>query len=287
MTDGLISVSGLSAAQLEQIRHLAEQCNRAEGLVMKLNWSRLHNRPTDEVNDFLYYTNDQLAGFLGLYIFNNREAEVSAMVAPQQRRQGIFSRLLANARHEVQQRNIPSLLFICEQSSVDGQAAIRATGAIYEFSEYRMDLPLKASLPVVPVSPVQLKAATPTDIPVMAAMDEICFNVPTAVSAAEMAKNDSKQAYLLLLDEKVIGKIHILHQLELTLIAGFCIQPEYRGQGHGSAILARVVADLLAQGHCHIALEVETKNDRALNIYRRCGFAVTTAYDYYRLPTNG
>ncbi len=291
MTDKLISARGLSAAQLEQIAQLASQCNQAEGLMMKLNWGRLHNRPPDELNDFLVYANHQLAGFLALYIFNRREAEVSAMVDPQQRRRGIFTRMLAEARREVQRRNIPSLLFICEQGSVGGRAAMQAIGAAYEFSEYRMDLPPGASPPAIPPSPVQLIAAQPEDIPTLAAMDETCFNVPAAASAevlqAGAAQNSPKRAWLARLGDETIGKIHISPQPEQTFITGLCLLPAYRGQGYGSAILARVMTDLWAQGQRHIALEVETKNDRALNIYRRCGFAVTTAYDYYRMSATG
>lgn len=284
--DGLMPVSCLTPAQLEQISQLAEQCNQTEGLMMKLNWSRLRNRPADEVNDFLYYRDDQLIGFLGLYVFNNREAELSVMIAPQQRRQGIFTRLLTEARREVLQRNISSLLFICEQNSTGGQAAMRAVDATYEFSEYRMDMQPGAASPAVPACRVQIKPATPADIPVMAALDEACFNVPAEGSAAELARNGSKQNSLLLLDGEIIGKIQIIPQPEQTFIAGFCILPAYRGQGYGSAILARVIANLLAQGHQRLALEVETKNDRALNIYLRSGFVVTTAYDYYRLPAH-
>lgn len=286
MTHGLIAARGLSATQLDQISQLARQCNQAEGLIMKLNWNRLRNRPEEALNDFLYYADGQLVGFLGLYIFNQREAELSVMVAPQQRRQGIFSRLLAEARREVARRNIPSLLFICEQNSTGGQAAMRAIGAAYEFSEYRMDFQPETPPLAVPDSRVQLKAATPADIPVMAVMDEACFNVPANTSAAELIQNGSKQSRLILLDDEIIGKIQILPQPEQTFIAGFCILPAFRGQGYGTAILSRIVADLRAQGQQRLALEVETKNDRALNIYRRCGFAVTTAYDYYRLPAN-
>ncbi|GAB4449882.1 MAG: GNAT family N-acetyltransferase [Anaerolineae bacterium] len=286
-TDELVPARGLAAAQLEQIAELAEACNRAEGLAMKLNWGRLRHRPADELNDFLYYADGQLAGYLALYIFHSREAEVSAMVAPAARRQGIFTRLLTQARREVWRRGIPSLLFICERKSAGGQAAMRAAGAAYEFTEYRMDMPPQTAPPPIPASPVKLVPAGLNDIPTLAAMDETCFNVPAEASAGQMqadaARKSPKNAWLARLNGETIGKIHVSPHPAETFITGLCILPAYRGQGHGSAILARMLADLRAQGHRHLALEVESKNDRALNIYRRCGFEVTTAYDYFRL----
>ena len=132
--------TGLSKSQLGHISQLEQACNQFEGLTMKLNWATLRSRSFTEVNDFLFYIDDEPVGYLALYIFNKHQAEVSAMTHPEYRQQGIFSRLLAAARSELDKRNVQDFLFICEQSSVSGANTMKAIGATYDFSEYRMDL---------------------------------------------------------------------------------------------------------------------------------------------------
>ena len=82
---------------------------------------------------------------------------------------------------------------------------------------------------------------------------------------------------------QVIGKIYTLFIATETYISGFCMLPEHRGKGYGRVVLSRLVAELVAEDRPNITLEVETKNDRALLLYKQCGFETATAFDYYRL----
>src|SRR5947209_1607857 len=104
---GFYKRQGLTTAELAQIEQLALLCNTYDGLDLKLNWETLRSRPSEQTNDFLYYAADQLVGYLALFSFNAQEAELSGMVHPDQRRRGIFSTLLQEAKRECEQRNIP------------------------------------------------------------------------------------------------------------------------------------------------------------------------------------
>src|SRR5438105_4219225 len=76
MTDdrkhGFSKKQGLTQTEFTEIEVLAALCNRYEGLELKLNWNILRNRPTHETNDFLYYDNGQLVGYLALFSFNSK-----------------------------------------------------------------------------------------------------------------------------------------------------------------------------------------------------------------------
>jgi N-acetylglutamate synthase-like GNAT family acetyltransferase len=109
LRQGLIKSYGLSKIQISEIEKLATICNEEETITMKLNWDFLNSRPKNEVQDFLFYEENCLVGYLGLYIFNEIEAEVSAMVHPKKRKKGIFSTLLEHAKLEVKGRNITFL----------------------------------------------------------------------------------------------------------------------------------------------------------------------------------
>jgi len=285
MSHRLEKSAGLKKSQLAHIRQLEQLCNQFEGLTMKLNWATLHTRPTNQVNDFLFYIGDKPVGYLALYVFNKRQAEVSAMIDPTYRQRGIFKQLLAAASSELEKRNIPDFLFICEQRSVSGTNTMKAIGAAHNFSEYKMDL--KEATKATAKPELQIRPAYREDIADLVRMDEICFGVSPDISQTYFENNLSDLRRTLLMatiGSKPAGKIQVLIAEAETYISGFCMLPAYRGQGYGMAILTDTVHQLVTRGHQNITLEVEANNRSALSLYERCGFETTTAYDYYRLP---
>lgn len=277
---------GLNPIQLTQIQQLESVCNQFEALTMKLNWMTLRDRPKDQGNDFLAYAAGQLVGHLALYGFNQREAEISAMVHPNHRRQGIFKQLVALANTELKTRSIPEMLFICEQSSASGKAGMQALAAHYELSEYKMRWQEPPTFSAGP-SLLQLRPGQPEDIPELVRLDEICFGVSPEAAQRWLAQDladPQRRLWVATLGPLKIGKINVWSSATETYISGFCIQPEYRGQGYGKTALTRVLEQLAAERHTQVVLEVACENEHALSLYQQCGFRTITAYDYYRLP---
>ncbi len=286
MKTGLDQSFGLNQLQLEDIRHLETLCNQFEGLTMKLNWSRLQRRPTDKVNDFLYYQDDKLVGYLALYNFNQKEAEVSAMTHPDYRQRAIFKQLLAAARAELKKRGVPDFLFICERTSVSALHCMQAIKAGYDFSEYKMLLQGSFE-PKGELIDLELRPATPADIPDLAQMDESFFNVPAEVGQGHLAEemaDINRRTLIAIAGGAKIGKIGIRTGQAETFIYGFGVLPPYRRKGYGRSILTHSVRQLIAEGWPNISLEVATGNERALSLYQQAGFQTTLIYDYYRLP---
>jgi ribosomal protein S18 acetylase RimI-like enzyme len=285
MGQRLESSYGLSQKQLEEIKILEETCNRFEGLTMKLNWEMLTSRAKNEVNDFLLYENEELVGYLALYIFRDSEAEVSAMVHPKHRKKRIFRKLLSQARQELMVREIPSFLFICEEKSVSGRNTMKALKAVYSFSEYGMALQEVRPLPFS--TEVSLKDTDEGDLDHLVNMDTVCFQLNKNDTSSLLQKQlvqPNRIHKIASVDGVKIGKISVLVSEMEAYIYGFCVLPTYQGKGYGKTILKKAVDDLIDKGHTKIALEVESKNKNALTLYERCGFEVEAGYDYYKLP---
>lgn len=279
------SSTGLNKKQLDEIKKLEEICNSYEELSMKLNWDMLNNRSADEVNDFLLYENNELVGYLGLYVFRDSEAEVSAMVHPNHRRLNKFRKLISQARQELMVRDIPNLLFICEGKSISGSAAMKALKTTYTFSEYEMRL--KEAIPLASPTAVTLSKAEKEDIEALIEMDVTCFNLnkeETIEQYGDKFDQSIRQYKVASLKGKKIGKISVVFHENEAYIYGFCILRDYRGKGHGKTILQETVESLIDQGYTTILLEVECKNKGALTLYQRRGFEVTAGYDYYKHP---
>ena len=58
----------------------------------------------------------------------------------------------------------------------------------------------------------------------------------------------------------------------LLNIHDLSVMPAYRGQGIGYKLLEAVEAKALAMGCCKLTLEVRSKNERALGLYKKYGF---------------
>lgn len=282
---GLVKQRGLSRLQIAEIEQLALLCNRYEHLDIKLNWDVLNSRPGNETNDFLYYDNGLLAGYLALFSFNANEGELSGMVHPAYRRQGIFGQLAMAARAECQRRSISNLMLIVEQTSQSGMVFVKRLMLALHHAEYKMVLELLRTVPHA--NPyLQLHLAIPTDGAMLAHITARAFNMSEHEVnwyTENVIKRSDRQYYLALLNGICIGKIEVIFDTHEAIICGFGVLPEYQGYGYGRQILARTVQEILAKGPYKISLEVETGNVHALSLYKACGFNITSCYLYYLL----
>ena len=283
---GLVKRQGLSEVDLTEIAQLAHICNSCEGLDIKLNWSILRERLTNEVNDLLYYQQGHLVGYLAIYAFNTREAEISGMIHPDYRRQGIFSMLLREASEACRQRELHKIFLIVEHNAQSGQAFAASLLAHYHHSEYRMSLSeLHAPQNFTPY--LEFRLARADEGAILAHITNAAFAMDEDAEYAEYApdafENLARRYYVALLDGVYIGKIDVSLDEQEGFIYGFAVSPEQQHKGYGRQILARTVQAIYETGRRNVALEVEVKNSGALSLYQSCGFYETSRYDYYSL----
>lgn len=282
---GLYKRQGLTTTELAEIETLAAICETDEHLHMKLNWNTLRSRPKDQTNDFLYYENGALVGFLAFFSFNLLEGEVSGMVHPEHRRKGIFTQLFTAAREVCQLRNIPTLLLIVEHDSVSGQGFAASLKPAYQHSEYKMELMEVKALPELD-SHLHFRPARPDEASILAHITAVTFDMPeqdVTWYSEHKAEDTKRRVYIATLDETYIGKLDVSLNEREAYIAGFGVLPLYQHRGYGRQILAQTIREIRAIGQNHIVLEVATKNKNALSLYQSCGFREVSSYDYYSL----
>lgn len=280
---GLLRKTQLSGDELAEIQDLAQICNDHDQILLKLNWDMLINRDDQNTNDLLYYLDGKLVGFLGMYVFNNREMEISGMVHPNFRGKGIFRELIVGAIDECKRRGIPKLLFICDHGSKPGKRFLELFGASYRFSECKMSF--RGNLPNYISIPLFFDRVKFEELEQFAILDSIAFHLPME-EMLEFAKSNfsdaNRELYIIRNHEgEFIGKISVHILDNQAYIYGFVISPEYRGQGYGRAALSRFTNYLVQKNLDEISLEVESNNLNALKLYQSCGFAIDSGYDYY------
>lgn len=288
----LMEKQGLSEQELRDIRALADRCNAEDGITLKLNWEMLSERPAGVTNDFLMYEGEELIGFLAIYSFRLTEVEISGMVHPQHRRNGVFTRLTDAATDECRRRGIPKLIFICQERSASGKAFLEARGAVYSFSEHWMEMRVQDGQPpqvpdTLQAEALELRLAVEDDIEVLTELNRQGFDMSyeDARVFAENTVADKKEiTYVAELGGKPIGKLAVRVDEGIAFIFGFCLLTEYRGRGCGREILVRAMERVYREGGIvRFELEVAADNPRALRLYESCGFRALNANDYYTI----
>ena len=274
---GAFFSKGLSDLIRTQIKDLDRICSAAEPLCMKLNWDMLETREQNETNDLLWYEDGRLVGYLGLYGFgaHPEEIEITGMVHPDYRRQGIFTRLFREAVSISRSRGVKRLLLIVERQSVSGAGFAARAGLTYDFSEYRMLCsayqPLKES-----AAGFSLRPAQTGDRAFLRQVDENCFGRAFSDDIHAL-----ERVSLALANGAAVGKVGLENEDGMGYIFGVAILPDYQGRGYGSAMLDAILKKHFQESGTPVILEVAVKNDGALTLYKSRGFTEVTVYDYY------
>jgi len=130
----------LTDDERNEIATLAALCNAHDGLDLKLSIGLPHPEADQAAGDFLFYADRRLVGYCALDSSNGSPFELCGMVHPTYRRRGIGRALLQAAMAESTQRGSARLLMICEDVSTSGRGFAATAGAVYRFSEYRLEL---------------------------------------------------------------------------------------------------------------------------------------------------
>jgi ribosomal protein S18 acetylase RimI-like enzyme len=273
----------LTLEELDQIKALEESCSLNEGIALKLNWNMLRDRKGNLTNDYLFYADEKLVGFLGLYHFGSVEIELTGMVHPDYRRLGIFSQMFELALKAARERHFSKLLLICPNNSSSGKAFITGTKGEYSFSEHYLERKDLISEPASDM--IKLRLADRNDYELLIHMDQIAFEMSRA-ETEEFVNSmlDDKNDTILIaeLDGRAVGKMGLGLNDDFVYLFGFSVLPEFRGHGFGRDILQKSIyygQNVLKKSL--ISLEVTVTNDHALNLYISCGFVLKSSNDYY------
>lgn len=239
----------------------------------------------DAINEFMYYEEDKLIGYIGICDFGGEALEVNGMVHPKYRRMGVFKKLFSLVKDEWEKRKTQKMLLLSDNNSTSGMEFINSTGAIYGNSEYEMFL--KSNTKENTSTPrLILRKATNADAKEIAWQNSIYFNIEFKEEVTIIPEEEEKLGTTIYIAEvkgKIIGKVHLGINGQVGGIYGLGILPEYRGKGYGRDLLISAIEKLKEQNLKDIMLQVVVANKRALNLYKSCGFQETSTMNYYEL----
>ena len=283
-TQGLVKKQTLTEAEATAIEQLVTTCNTFEGLQMRLDLGALRERSSVEANDFLYYEDGKLVGYLFVEGWGSRGREVAGMVHPHFRRTGIYSSLLSAAKEECQQRNVQKLVLVCEHTSTSGLAFIHTINAQYEYSEHEMVLGTFLERRNLHKG-LHIRQAHTKDLDaIVSILATDSGNVESINQwVAKLFEEPTSRFYLATHDGKPLGCLRLDYMSDQIGIYAFEVRLGYRGLGYGRQILEEAIRTIRSENQKRIMLDVETDNTNAIGLYLSCGFEIKTTYDYYNL----
>ena len=205
-------------------------------------------------NEFLYYNQDQLIGYIGICDFGGDELEVTGMVHPTFRNHGVFTKLYQLVVTEFQQRQQAIMLLLCHQHSAAGLRYIAKLNPVLHHAEYDMYL-------------------NPADF----------LNNQLLQVAMERSPEAVENLYIGKVGEQVVGQVRIEMRPKTGDIYGLEVVPELRGQGYGRALLNWAIATLIDLGAPQVYLQVDTINANALHLYQSTGFVTADVMEYHAI----
>ncbi len=266
--------------QLQEICILKDKTNLKLELDYKLNIHKHSEIGLKNINEFFYYVERVLVAYIGISSFGDNTAELNGMTHPDWRRKGIFKKLFELAIQECQKRKFSKILLLADRKSISGLEFIKANGGNYNFSEYRMKQ--LGEYTEENINSIHLREAKKHDKDEIARQDAMFFGKGEQYeSFLEEGENPSEITYMIELKGEIIGKIRVEYGDNSAFIYGFGIISEFRGKGYGKATLRTVLKLINEKDIYSIELDVECKNDTALNLYKACGFQEKSVMDYY------
>jgi len=275
-----ISNQQLTKAQLIDTEGLRAACVVKDGNTIPIYPHILAQKRADTSN-YLYYKNQRLLGFLSLYYFYHDACELALMVAPDVRHQGIAHALLKAAWPLIALKQFARVYISVSQSA--NHAWLAQKGFVYHKSEYEMQWQGTRSLDK-PACDLVIRPALRDDQDDLVAIDNACFNSNPVETRQRLQTilHDPEYTVLIAFKEGVpVAKAHIHLSKSHARLLDIAVAPQYQRRGYGGTLIAFCVSRMRAADS--VVLDVEATNIRALDLYRKLGFEIRNATDYWTI----
>ncbi|AAK81570.1 GNAT family N-acetyltransferase [Clostridium acetobutylicum] len=280
--------NSLNTELVREIEKLTETCGKFDGIQEEVNLDDGFNFNKSMKWLFVLYEKDKVVSVVSIFAPKEEEGEISACTLPEYRRKGYFKELLSKAKNELLKYNVPKILFVCPKGSKQGEAVIKNSDAIYKFAEYTMNFnknKFKAKGKYI----TKLAEANYNDLNKITKVASDVYS-ESYEQANSMMKNalesSDRLQFKLKLKEDYIGVVAAYFYHDKVSIFGVGILPEYRGRGFGREMMSMLLEYLIERDYDDIALEVDSNNKRAFELYKSIGFQIEREIDYYEEKIN-
>ena len=228
---------------------------------------------------FLYYDGKRLAGELYLFLTEENGAEITAIVDPYRRRNGIFTALLKAASAELKKYGITEYCFVAEPACRDASDAAAKMGLSCIRSETVMELSgadEKTTAKETDATEAYREASG--DDGESAGTDNISNGDENITCTAT---GDGFEIRMADTDGSFIGSAACCMMNGTAFIHNVGVEASLRSKGYGRKIMTAMIAKIRQTApNAVIRLQVTSDNTSALGLYESLGFKTVSRLDY-------
>lgn len=282
--------SKLTPKTLKLAKKLVSTCREVDKYETPIHWDCIENRKNPFTHEILCYIEQVLIGYIALYYFRDKEVEITIVVNPEYRQPKFFRLIWEQIKLTVHRNKIETDYYTFTVNQKDQclidllkDAGANLTSQIYKLSlsykKFQQHLPIKHQ-----EKNILCRAATVLDTNALIDLECQCFGT----IAKEYAENlaglflDPKQKiYVLVVKNKILGKIHFKVDKNEAFIFDFCIFPSEQHKGYGSILLQNALTFVLNEQTKKVFLETNTLEH--LKWYTKLGFKETALFEHWKL----
>ena len=285
----MIRQSLKTLSSLKPLYALAERCRLADGYSVKLYWNLLESRRNDRsALDYLYFPKDDRTsmpvGLLSIYSFQEG-IEVTAMVDPAYRHQGIFTCLMENVFKVLQLYHVRSYMLTCNAKAYGFNTQCMARGGVLHHSEVEMHGPTELKFSTKKT--IVLERAKINDLGILIPLHQACFPGASFASVQErltmMLSEPLRQTWIGKNSEgKLVGKLHVREDETAVFLHDLGVSPEFQRQGYATSLLHSWYQRYVFPENKPIVVDVLGDNPAAIQLYASCGFTTMNQYNFWQ-----
>ena len=276
----------LSQEELSEAKKLINCCQNYDGTYRDPYLSNMLNFDPNMPAFFLYYEKGELVGLLTVYA-DDQDVEMTILVQPNHRRQGIARALYRSFEKETASYPIESVTFQTERVFLERHPDFVNNWGLVEDEETETWLGKdRRPYPLATVSNLDVLLADRSyqdqisQLKFQAFSEEHESKEVVDRYVAEALKNPESRLYILLKDGQVIGTCTVDLSSNTNYLYGLAIDELERGQGYGSYLAKSLVNQLIEQNDKEFQIAVEDSNVGAKRLYEKIGFVKQTQVVY-------
>lgn len=276
----------LTDHQLLEVKALIAVCQKYDGTYRDPYLSNMLNFDPDMPAFFLYYEKGELVGLLTVYA-DDQDVEVSILVHPNHRRQGISRALYRSFENETASYPIESVTFQTEHVFLEKHPEFASNWGLVEDEETETWLGKdRRPYPLATVSNLDVLLADRSyqdqisQLKFQAFSEEHESKEVVDRYVAKALKDPESRLYILLKNGQVIGTCTVDLSSNTNYLYGLAIAELERGQGYGSYLAKSLVNQLIEQNDKEFQIAVEDSNVGAKRLYEKIGFVKQTQVVY-------
>ena len=268
----------LSQEELSEAKKLINCCQNYDGTYRDPYLSNMLNFDPNMPAFFLYYEKGELVGLLTVYA-DDQDVEVTILVHPDHRRQGIARALYRSFEKETASYRIESVTFQTERVFLDRHPDFVSNWGLVEDEDTETWLGKdRRPYPLEKLSNLEVLLADSSyqdqisQLKFQAFSEEHESREIVDRYVAEALKDPESRLYILLKNGQVIGTCTVDLSTNTNYFYGLAISEHERGKGCGSYLAKYLVNQLIEQNDKKFQIAVEDSNVGAKRLYEKIGF---------------